>query len=215
MFVALLMVTSLVLNLLQYDNIMNVVIVGTNCVMPFILAALHDWTSLRLMFGSFIQYILLLPTFTAYLSIYAFSRMWELTWGNRPSDKLHTMTKRKTEAELAEIKENLLTNAQGVAWGLVVLNIALTAMFYKMQEYTLFITVLQIFIFSWSTFQMLLSLVYFIYKGIAKAMSWCGRCCVMGTTSQKKLDLWKKFKKDKEHTTHIRRITAEMQVTPA
>lgn len=212
MFVALLMVTSLVLNVLQYEIIMNVVIVGTNCVMPFILAAMHDWTSLRLMLGSFIQYILLLPTFTAYLSIYAFSRMWELTWGNRPSDKLHTMTKRKTEAELAEIKNALVTNAQGVAWGLVVMNIALTAIFYKVQQYRWFITVLQIFIFSWSTFQMLLSLMYFVYKGIAKVMSFCGRCCVMGTTSQKKLDLWKKFKKDKEHTTHINKITAEMLV---
>jgi cellulose synthase/poly-beta-1,6-N-acetylglucosamine synthase-like glycosyltransferase len=209
-FVSILMVLSLVLNVLQYERIMNIVIVGANCIMPFILAAMHDLTSLKLMITSFIQYVLLLPTFTAFLSVYAFSRMWELTWGNRPSDKLHTIAKKKSEAELQQIKDNLLTNAQGVAWSLVVLNLVLSAVFYKTQQYTIFITILQIFIFAWSTFQMILSFGYFIYKGLARVLSFIGRCCMVCSTSQKKLDLLRKFKKDKEYKKHIEFIRSEM-----
>ncbi len=210
MFVSMLMVLSLVQNVLQYENIMNVVIVGANCVMPFILAAMHDWTSLKLMIVSVIQYVLLLPTFTAFLSVYAFSRMWELTWGNRPSDKLHTIAKKKTESELQQIKNNLITNARGVAWTLVVLNIILSLVFYQAQRYSIFITVLQIFIFAWSTVQMLLSFSYFIYKAIARVFSCFGRCCLVCSTSQTKFDLLRKFHKDKEYKKHIEFIRSEM-----
>lgn len=210
MFVSLLMILSLVQNIRQYQHIMNVVIVGANCVMPFILAAIHDWTSLQLMVKSFIQYVLLLPTFTAFLSVYAFSRMWELTWGNRPSDKLHTIAKKKTESELQQIKNTLITNARGVAWTLVVFNIILSLVFYETQKYRIFITVLQIFIFAWSTFQMILSFMYFIYKAIARVFLCFGRCCLVCSTSQTKLDLLRKFHKDKEYKKHIEFIRSEM-----
>jgi cellulose synthase/poly-beta-1,6-N-acetylglucosamine synthase-like glycosyltransferase len=209
-FVSGLMILSLVLNVMQYDRIMNIVIVGANAVMPFILAAMHDLTSLKLMFSSFIQYVLLLPTFTAFLSVYAFSRMWELTWGNRPSDKLHTIQKKKSEAELKQIKDNLMSNAQVVAWTLVIFNIILSFVFYQVQKYTIFITVLQIFIFCWSTFQMLLSFMYFIYKAITGVFSLFCRCFMVCSTSQKKLDVLKKFKKDKEYKKHIEAIRSEM-----
>lgn len=208
--VAGLMILSLVLNVLQFDNILNIAIVGANCVMPFILAAMHDWTSLRLMIGSFVQYVMLLPTFTAFLSVYAFSRMWELTWGNRPSDRLTTIAKKKTDAQLQEIKEQLVANARGVAWTLVVLNLVLSFVFYRAQQYSIFITGLQIFIFAWSTVQMVLSFMYFIYKFIARVLSFVFRCCRVCSTSQTKLDLLKKFKKDKEYKKHIEAIRSEM-----
>lgn len=209
-FVSLLLCLSLVLNALQYENIMNVVIVGGNVVMPFIIATMHDWTSLKLMLSSFIQYIVMLPTFTAYLSAYAFSRTWELTWGNRPSDKLHTIAKRKSATELEEIRERLVRNASRLTWSLVLLNLALSAVFYQTQRYAIFITVLQISIFAWSTFQMVLSFMYFIYKAFARVLSFVGRCFMVCSTSQKKLDILRKFNKDKEYKKHVQFIRGEM-----
>jgi hypothetical protein len=178
--------------MMNYKLIANVVIIGFNMLMPFILAGLHDWKSLMLMFGSVFQYIVLLPTFTVALSVYSFSRLWELTWGNRPSDRLVTLKQQKTEEELLAIKVKLQTHAQTVAWFLVILNILMIGLFAWLQGKDLFIIILQLFIFVWSSLQMLCSMFYFIVRMFVVSYMFLKRMIITHSTSRKKMDVMQK-----------------------
>jgi len=205
-----LLMYGFVVNVMQYELIYNVVILGFNMVMPIILAALHDLISLKLMITNIIQYVLLLPTFSVILSVYAFSRLWELTWGNRPSDKLHTLQKKKSEEELQIIKKRLQFRAQFVAWFLVFLNLIMGAAFAYMQAETLFIVALQIFIFVWSSVQMLLSLLYFITHGIMSCLSFLKRLLTTCSTSRKNIEIKQKSKKNNQFNTIVNYIEQSM-----
>jgi cytochrome c oxidase subunit IV len=123
---------------------------------------LHDWKSLALMFKCVIPFMLLLPTFTIYFCVYGFSRLWELTWGNRPSNKLITLETTLNETEREDIKRKQQSQAQSIAWTLVGLNILLCFFFYSFQFNNLFIIGLQAFLFIWAFLQMIMSLGYFI-----------------------------------------------------
>jgi len=190
--VACIMMFGFIQNMMNYKLIANVVIIGFNMLMPFILAGLHDWKSLMLMFGSVFQYIVLLPTFTVALSVYSFSRLWELTWGNRPSDRLVTLKQQKTEEELLAIKVKLQTHAQTVAWFLVILNILMIGLFAWLQGKDLFIIILQLFIFVWSSLQMLCSMFYFIVRMFVVSYMFLKRMIITHSTSRKKMDVMQK-----------------------
>jgi len=191
---------------------MNAAIIGFNMLMPFILAALHDWKSLALMFGSFIQYTLLLPTFTITLSVYAFSRLWELTWGNRPSERLLTLKNKKSQAEMEQIKNKLHRHASIVAWGLVVLNLGMTVLFAYMQEYELFIFILQMFIFVWSSLQMICSLMYFIVRMFVLSYQFLKRLVVAQSTSRKRMDILQKEADTEEFSVVVESIKSELYI---
>lgn len=208
--VAGIMMFGFVSNLMNYKMIANVVIIGFNMFMPFILAGLHDWHSLMLMLGSFIQYVILLPTFTVGLSVYAFSRLWELTWGNRPSDRLVTLTKQKTEEELQAIKLKLQAHAQTVAWSLVILNILAICGFAVLQGQDLFIIVLQMFIFVWSSFQMLCSMFYFIIRMFVTSYQFIKRIIVAHSTSRKKMDIMNKSESTQNFAEVVEGVNTEM-----
>lgn len=175
-------VYAFIMDLMKSESIVNIGIVCSFVILPFLLAALHDLKSFFLMITSFIPFLMLLPTFTVTLSVYAFSRLWELTWGNRPSDKLLTIKKQKTEQELEEIKTSLDAHAQTICWFLVVLNCLFTAAFAIWQDYPLFITTLQCAIFVWPTVQMFFSIFYFIIHGIMQAVWILSKCCKHKTT---------------------------------
>eukprot|EP00122_Pirum_gemmata_P017400 Pgem_evm1s16291 len=53
---------------------------------PFILAFLHSWDVFIMMAFHFLPFFLFLPTFIPWFMAYSFSRTWDLSWGNRPSD---------------------------------------------------------------------------------------------------------------------------------
>lgn len=209
--VAAIMIFGFVENILNYKLIINVVIIGFNVIMPFILAGMHDLKSLMLMFGSFIQYIMLLPTFTVTLSVYSFSRLWELTWGNRPSDKLITLKQKKSEKELTDIKEKLQNDAQTVAWVLVILNAVVSIVFAYFQERRLFILALQIFIFAWSSIQMLFSLLYFIVRLIVVSFQFLHRIFCRCSISRKKAEIKDKIKENKDFNMIVQEIERNMQ----
>lgn len=217
MAIAIIMLVSVIISILKFKMefaiLFNIGIICFNMFMPFILAALHDWRSLGLMIKTFIPFLLLLPTFTIFFSVYAFSRMWELTWGNRPSDRLTTLTQRKTEEELQDIKQNLQNNARTFAWGLVVLNVIVCIVFSSVQFDTRFVLGLQCFIFFWSSFQMIISFLYFIVKGIYNFLAVLGRFLLTGSCTHKKMDLRRKFgTKNKTHKAIISSIDLEMRV---
>lgn len=169
-------VYAFVIDLMNFNSIVNISIICSFIILPFVLAAMHDLKSFFLMITSFIPFLMLLPTFTVSLSVYAFSRLWELTWGNRPSDKLLTIKKQKTEQEIEEIRTSLNTHAQTICWFLVIMNCLFTAAFGIWQNKPWFITVLQCAIFVWPTVQMFFSLFYFIMHGLCKAFYSVSKC---------------------------------------
>ena len=210
--IVLVMMYGFALNFFDLNKITNVIIIAFNMIMPFVLAALHDWKSLFLMITSVVQYVVLLPTFTVWLSIYSFSRLWELTWGNRPSDKLKTIHKKKSESEMQLIRNQLQTSAQTIAWVLVALNIIANYSFMVLQQNKYFIIGLQIFIFSWSSFQIVFSLFYFIVKLIMAFFSFAARILCACSTSRKQAEIKSKTKNIENfelvvHTTHDEMIS--------
>ncbi len=211
--IVLVMMYGFALNFFDLNKITNVIIIAFNMIMPFVLAALHDWKSLFLMITSVVQYVVLLPTFTVWLSIYSFSRLWELTWGNRPSDKLKTIHKKKSESEMQLIRTQLQTSAQTIAWLLVALNIIANYSFMVLQKNKYFIIGLQIFIFSWSSFQIVFSLFYFIVKLIMAFFSFAARLLCACSVSRKQAEVKSKRKTIEDfelvvHTTHDEMISA-------
>lgn len=174
---------------------LNVLIILLNILLPFILAIMHSWTSFFLMLKTFIPFVLLLPTFTVYFSTYAFSRLWELTWGNRPSDKLLTIKQEKSEEELKQIQDNLRTHAKSVIFIIVALNVVGTFLFTKMQFNYTFILLMELLIFSWALMQMILSAICFILYNIKRLLKWIWRLLKNQSTSRKKEDLTKNAKK--------------------
>lgn len=203
---------SFVMSLMDYKNVMNIAIIAFNMFMPFLLAALHDWKSLALMFGSFVQFTLLLPTFTITLSVYAFSRLWELTWGNRPSDKLLTLKNKKSKAEMEQIQNKLQRHASIVAWGLVALNLGMTVLFAYMQKEKMFVFILQLFIFVWSSLQMVCSLMYFIVRMFVLSYQFLKRLVVAQTTSRKRMDILQKEADNHEFTLVVETIKSELYI---
>ncbi len=203
---------SFVMSLMDYKNVLNIAIIAFNMFMPFVLAALHDWKSLALMFGSFVQFTLLLPTFTITLSVYAFSRLWELTWGNRPSDKLLTLKNKKSKAEMEQIQNKLQRHASIVAWGLVALNLGMTVLFAYMQKEKMFVFILQLFIFVWSSLQMVCSLMYFIVRMFVLSYQFMKRLVVAQTTSKKRMDILQKEADNHEFTLVVETIKSELYI---
>ncbi|KNC87239.1 hypothetical protein SARC_00625 [Sphaeroforma arctica JP610] len=53
--------------------------------MPFFLALLHSLDVFIMMLFSFFQFFIFLPTFIPWFSAYSYCRVWDLSWGNRPS----------------------------------------------------------------------------------------------------------------------------------
>ena len=49
------------------------------------------------MFTSFVQYLLLMPSFTNILNVYAFSNWHDVSWGTKGSDKAEALPSAKTE----------------------------------------------------------------------------------------------------------------------
>jgi cellulose synthase/poly-beta-1,6-N-acetylglucosamine synthase-like glycosyltransferase len=202
---------SFVKSLMSYKMVLNIAVIAFNMFMPFLLAALHDWKSLVLMFSSVVQYTLLLPTFTITLSVYAFSRLWELTWGNRPSEKLLTLKQKKTKAEMEQIRNKLQKHASIVAWTLVALNLGFTILFAYMQKEKMFVFILQMVIFIWSSLQMVCSLIYFIVRMFVLTYQFAKRIVVAKTTSKKRMDILSKSE-TQDFAQVVETIKAELYI---
>eukprot|EP00124_Ichthyophonus_hoferi_P000711 Ihof_evm10s28 gene=Ihof_evmTU10s28 len=95
--------TGIIVSAIFRDFIVIVIvllIMGT----PFLLSLIHSVESFILMLTTFVPFMLFLPTFVAWFSAYSFSRTWDLTWGNRPSDQLEGVTVNKREKTMGALK---------------------------------------------------------------------------------------------------------------
>ncbi|KNC77895.1 hypothetical protein SARC_09652 [Sphaeroforma arctica JP610] len=66
-------------------DVMTIVVLLLVVFFPFFLALLHSLDVFVMMLFSFFQFFLFLPTFLPYFSAYSYCRIWDLSWGNRPS----------------------------------------------------------------------------------------------------------------------------------
>lgn len=76
---------TLIANFLIADGL---VFVSTIIILftPFILSLVHSFDVFIMMVFNFIPFMFFLPTFIAWFSAYSISHIWDLSWGNRPSD---------------------------------------------------------------------------------------------------------------------------------
>jgi cellulose synthase/poly-beta-1,6-N-acetylglucosamine synthase-like glycosyltransferase len=189
----------------------NLILILFNIAMPFFLAFLHDWKSLALMFKCIIPFMLLLPTFTIYFCVYGFSRLWELTWGNRPSNKLITLETTLNDTEREDIKRKQQSQAQSIAWALVATNVLLCFFFYSFQFNNVFIIGLQGFLFIWAFLQMIMSFAYFITYDFRQGITYIYRL-ITCRLNRKLTELNDKFgKRNEEYKKIIRSIDASMR----
>jgi len=124
--------------------------------------------SFKLMLQSMFHFYLFLPTMTAWMTSYSFSRTWDLSWGNRPSsDEFENLAASKVAAKKEEIK----ARADGLTLFMVVGNITL---FMCKQQYLLLFTM---FLFGIIFLEMLLSFIYMITYGLSYRVQKYCRCC--------------------------------------
>ncbi|AYV78509.1 MAG: hypothetical protein Edafosvirus16_8 [Edafosvirus sp.] len=146
---------------------------------PLFLALFHSLTSFMYMLFSIVQFYLLLPTMVAYIGAYSLSRVWDLSWGNRPSEKSSLKTTlsedvRKQNGE--KIKKIGMQISQGVICTNLLVAISILS-FSKPND--IFVVLLAIFIFSWSAIQMVFSILYFVIHNTRRVIRLIGRlCCV-------------------------------------
>ncbi|AYV78510.1 MAG: hypothetical protein Edafosvirus16_9 [Edafosvirus sp.] len=146
---------------------------------PLLLALFHSITSFIYMLLSIIQFYLLLPTMVAYIGAYSMSRVWDLSWGNRPSEESSLKTT-QSEQERKNNADKIKKIGIGIAYGVICLNLAVTSSILLLATHNdKFIILFAIFIFAWSAIQMIFSILYFIFRNTRRILRLIGRfCCV-------------------------------------
>lgn len=91
-------------------------------VLPFFLALCLSGRghSLLYMIKSFLHYILFIPLLIGWFGSYAYSRTWDLTWGNRPATELNDITEEQKKIMITKFKEKSIR----IIIVLIALNIA-------------------------------------------------------------------------------------------
>jgi chitin synthase len=118
---------------------------------PMLLALIHSPLSFFFMLKSFIQFYLLLPTMVVWIGAYAMSRVWDLSWGNRPSEQSSLATK-MTKADLQRNGNKIRVEGQLIAYGCMIANIFCTAAILVWSQQADFVVGLALFIFTWYIF---------------------------------------------------------------
>ena len=191
LFAALLLITLIIefgKGMVAMDLPVNSILILINILLPFVLALAHSTTSFWLMVKTCIPFFLFLPTFTVYFSTYAFSRLWELTWGNRPSDRLLTAQNQKSTQELADIKSTLISKAKRVILMICIVNLLFSILFIRIQFQYEFLLVVEFFIFGWTMSQMIMSVIFFFFYTFIHGVQWIWRVFTIQKTSRKKED---------------------------
>jgi len=128
-----------------------------------------------LMFQSMLHFYLFLPTMTAWMTSYSFSRTYDLSWGNRPStDDFESLAASKAAAKREEIK----AKADALTLFMVIGNISL----FMCNETILL--VFTMFLFGIIFFEMLLSFIYMLIWGNSfRCQTYCRRRICRGPAS--------------------------------
>jgi hypothetical protein len=145
----------------NYEHIMALVII-MGFMGPLILALIHSPTSFFIMLLSIIPYYMMLPTMVVFLGAFSFSRVWDISWGNRPSERC-SLKSTLSEAEIKANKKNIEITGISIGYSILFINILIIILFLNYSNiiasaYRLAIVFL---IFSFHLLQMIFSVFYF------------------------------------------------------
>jgi len=129
---------------------------------PFLLTFLHGVTEPWYMIKSSFEFYLFLPTMVGYFPAYSFSRLWDLTWGNRPSDTLSSLANTKSKQQQQQTQANIRSTARFVCWTIVGLNVLLVTLLANVENTTEVFLWLAVVVFSSALLQMVFSGIWLI-----------------------------------------------------
>ncbi|AYV84339.1 MAG: hypothetical protein Hyperionvirus23_6 [Hyperionvirus sp.] len=149
---------------------------------PFILALFHSPKSFVYMLLCVVQFYLLLPTMVTFIGVYALSRVWDLSWGNRPSEKSSLKATQTAEVQRMN-NEKIIRSGTIIAYGIMFVNLVIGAAlawpYYSTYQRELSLIALAFFVFAWSAIQMVFSSVYFIGRNLRRLQRIvCRWCCI-------------------------------------
>jgi cellulose synthase/poly-beta-1,6-N-acetylglucosamine synthase-like glycosyltransferase len=140
---------------LQYANPIVYMAIAV-IIFPFIVALSLSGRghSFMYMLKSFIQYTLFVPLMVAWFGSYAYSRTWDLSWGNRPATELNDIAPEQRDIMVTKFKEKSIY----IILILIVCNIAI--FFVPLQGQLYFMAVF----FVIALYQMILSFIFCLTK---------------------------------------------------
>lgn len=149
---------------------------------PLLLALFHSVTSFIYMLLCIVQFYLLLPTMVTFIGVYALSRVWDLSWGNRPSEKSSLKTNQSAEMQKKN-NDKIKRTGFVIAYGIMCLNLGfgfvLAWPYASVRERYLSLVGLALFVFSWSIIQMVFSTAYFFGRNARRIQRKLCKCiCV-------------------------------------
>lgn len=139
---------------------------------PFLLSLMLSGRghSTILMIKAVIPYMLMLPMIVAWFGSYAYSRTWDLSWGNRPADEIGDLNDDQRKFMQKKIKE------QSVKLILVLLALNIGVFFIPLQGQI----IIMLIFFALASLQMFFSFFFMIIKIYTKikfVLTKCKLCC--------------------------------------
>ena len=135
--------------------------------------------SFLFMLKAIIPYYLFLPMQITWFSTYAYARLWDLSWGNRPASEMDAVSADKKEAMIKSFKRKNLV----IIAFLVVINIIMYV-FIPLKFQLLIITIF----FGIASYQLTLSIIYFLIKMFYKISFVCKRCSISSKREQEMIN---------------------------
>ena len=123
--------------------------------------------SFLFMLKAIVPYYLFLPMQITWFGSYAYSRLWDLSWGNRPASEMDAVSAHKKDDIIKNFKKKNLV----IIAILVVTNIILYV-FVPLKFQMLIITIF----FALASYQLTLSIIYCFVKMFYKISFMCKRC---------------------------------------
>ncbi len=146
---------------------------------PFVLSFLLSGRghSLMFMIKAFIPYLFFMNMLIAWFGSYSYSRIWDLSWGNRPSNEAADISKEQQEFMTTKFKEISVK----VLLAILVINLGV---FFIPLEGQLII--MSIFMTA-AAFQMVFSLLFCLYKIFYKIGFVCKSCKLKNSKAEEKI----------------------------
>ena len=138
--------------------------------LPFINAAMLSgkWHSVAYMAKSFVVYFLLTQLMIAWFGSYAYSRIWDLSWGNRPSSELTEVNEDDRKRMVNKFKERSII--------LILFLIICNSVVFILPIQAIFVIMCTFYLIA--SFQMVLSFVFCLTKLWYKFKFSFIKCCV-------------------------------------
>ena len=147
--------------------------------LPFALAILSSVGGFLRMVQSFIPFLLYLPTFTAFFGAYSFSKLADLSWGNRPA------------TEEAQQISSLKSKGRFICFMIVLCNFAFAAiMVLKLQHNSEAVIYLTGGIFAFVFIQLALSFVFVLGHNLYQMSQSVSMCCWLNCKKKTKAEFY-------------------------